>query len=382
MLSRLAGYFPVVWVDPAPGWRDVLTNRRRRSAPASGELVPPGLIRYQPPAWLPTFQRPGWLARLTFDARLRHARFLLTSRGCTKIILYLWRPQFAPALTSMSFDLSCYHIVDEYSFSSTEVPVDAVEMKLISDVDQVFIHSPGLLERLGSRNPNTLFVPNGVDYASFSTPAAEPADLASIPAPRIGYVGCIKRHLDWSLIKQLIGRHRDWSFVFVGPVMPHPEIFPIVEELSRAENVHFLGAKSSRESAVYAQHFDVCMMPYALSDYSAHFIYPLKLHEYLASGSPVVGTRIRSLEPFAEVVSLALTLDDWSRAISLNLSENSKSASLRTIRQAIARDHDWNVLVARIANTLRERLDSKVRLAKRLGLPAFSRKAPTLSDPT
>jgi glycosyltransferase involved in cell wall biosynthesis len=322
---------------------------------------PPGLIVYEPEAWLPTLHRPEWLGRLTFDTRLRHARHLLTSRGCTKIILYLWRPEFAPALASIPFDLSCYHIVDEYSFSAAEVPVDTAEVKLIAEVDQVFIHSPGLLERLGSRNPNTALIPNGVDYQSFATTAAEPRDLAPIPRPRIGYNGFIKQHLDWVLLDTLTERHREWSFVFVGPVMPHPQIFPLIEQLSRRDNVHFLGAKSIQELTAYPQHFDVCIMPYALSDYSAQFIYPLKLHEYLASGSPVVGTRIRSLERFADVVSLAVTPDEWSMAISSSLRAEENSESRRSIRQAVAKEHDWDVLVEQIATTFSKRVDCTAR---------------------
>jgi glycosyltransferase involved in cell wall biosynthesis len=358
VLSRLSRYFPVVWVDPAPGWRSVLKGR---SAPER-ETLPQGLIRYKAETWLPRFQRPQWLADLTFDTRVRRARSILMRRGCKRIILYLWRPEFARAVSSAPFDLTCYHIADEYSFSSTEVPVAPAEIRLVTGVDQVFIHSPGLLERLGGYNPNTDFVPNGVDFAAFASPVPEPADLASIPRPRVGYNGWIKQHLDWKLVRQLAERHPNWSFVFVGPVM-HSHILPIIEELSQRRNVHFLGGKTARELAQYPQHFDVCVMPYALDDYSARFIYPLKLHEYLAGGAPVVGTRIRSLEPFEHVVKLAVSPDEWSDAIASSLDPEVNSANQRMARQGVAREHDWNVLVAKIANTLSYRLNSRSQTA-------------------
>jgi hypothetical protein len=53
----------------------------------------------------------------------------------------------AHVLDDATCDLSCYHIVDEYSFSTTEQPLDQVEVELIRRVDQVFIHSPALLEK-------------------------------------------------------------------------------------------------------------------------------------------------------------------------------------------------------------------------------------------
>lgn len=47
-------------------------------------------------------------------------------------------------------------------------------------------------------------------------------------------------------------------------------------------------------------------MPYRVNDYTK-YIYPMKLHEYLAGGRPTVGSRIRSLEDFAGIVDLAMT---------------------------------------------------------------------------
>ena len=150
-------------------------------------------------------------------------------------------------------------------------------------------------------------------------------------------------------------RHPQWSFVFVGARHEHPEMLPAIEELSCRRNVHFLGRKSVQEVAAYPQHFDVCMMPYQADDYT-RYIYPLKLHEYLASGRPTVGSRIRSLEDFTEVVALAATLDEWSAAIAGALEPAADSVAARTARRGVARRHDWQLLVERIAQTIAHRL--------------------------
>ena len=200
------------------------------------------------------------------------------------------------ALKCIPHDLSCYHIDDEYSFSEAEVPTNETEAQLIAAVNQVFVISPGLMDKKGGINPHTVLVPEGVNYQAYATAVPEPTDLASVPHPRIGYTGNLKKQLDWSLLLSQTQRHPEWSFVFVGPRSPHPEIYAVLDQLSKRSNVYFLGAKSVQELAAYPQHFDVCIMPYALADNSARYLYPLKLHEYLASGSPVVGARIRSLE--------------------------------------------------------------------------------------
>ena len=281
------------------------------------------------------------------------------SRGCQKIVLYLWRPEFEYALSSVSFDLSCYHIDDEYSFSPVETGPDERETRLIAAVDQVFLHSSGLLGKKGKINPHTAYVPNGVDYQAFSTPVPEPLDLVSIPHPRIGYTGWIKRQLDFQLLLQLSKCHPDWSFIFVGPQNDsHPEIIPWIRELSSLPNVYFLGGKSTQELCAYPQHFDVCIMPYVVNDYT-NCIYPLKLHEYLASGRPVIGARIRSLEEFSNVVNLASVPDEWSAAISTALNRTGTDIRNREARQAVARQHDWESLVGQIAATIAGRVGAE-----------------------
>src|SRR5437667_8567412 len=107
----------------------------------------------------------------------------------------------------MPHDLSIYHVDDEYSFSFGEVEISPAERSLLKSVDQVFMHSPALMHKKGGFNPNTEFVPNGVDYRMFATAVPEPEDLRRIPHPRIGYVGYLKRMLNWPLLLELSATH-------------------------------------------------------------------------------------------------------------------------------------------------------------------------------
>jgi glycosyltransferase involved in cell wall biosynthesis len=263
-------------------------------------------------------------------------------------------------LSSCPFDLTCYHIDDEFSFSEVEVALDEAERQLIATVDQVFIVSPGLMERKGAINPHTALAANGVDYDRYAAPVPQPADIASIPRPRVGYTGVLKKQLDWGMLLRLTQEHPDWSFVFVGPRSVHSEIIGPIEELAKRRNAYFVGGKSAHELAAYPQHFDVCIMPYRANAYTK-YIYPLKLHEYLASGRPVVGTEIRSLRDVSNVVSLVNTAEEWSRALEVALGAEANTAERRAQRQAVAQRHDWGVLVREIACTMAERLGGNVR---------------------
>jgi glycosyltransferase involved in cell wall biosynthesis len=353
--TRLARYFQVVWVDRPPTRQEAVRWFRRRSLVWQPAGTPAGFQVYCPGPLSPNLGRPAWLRRWLSRERLRQAQRLLRERGCSRIVLYLWRPEFADSLNLLNHDLSCYHIDDEYSFSPVERELDAPEVQLIRAVAQVFIHSPAMMRKKGALNPNTQLVPNGVDYQKYSTPTPEAADLRSIPKPRIGYTGNLKRMLDWRLLLELSGAHPEWSFVLVGHMLPQLEVLEVRDELSRRQNIYVVGPRPSELIPGYVQHFDVCIMPYKVDDYTK-YIYPLKLHEYLAGGNPVVGSTIPALQAFEEVVLLADGSDEWSSMITRALSAQENTSERRTARQQVAARFDWDLLVEKLARTLARRL--------------------------
>lgn len=360
VLTRLAEYFHVVWVNPAHSWREI---PKRLIDASSGKKLGNGFVSgfnvYYPEPWLPTLFRPKWLTNFTFEQRLKAARRILARKGCEKIILYLWHYEFADALKAIPYDLSCYHIDDEYSFSDIEVPLDDAEAKVIAEVDHVFAISPGLMKKKGNINPSTTFAPEGVDYQAYADEAPEPNDMASIPRPRIGYTGVLKKQLDWPLLRHLALNHRNWSFVFVGPINKAHGIEADTERLAKLPNVYFLGGKSVQQLASYPQHFDVCMMPYRVNEYTK-YIYPLKIHEYFASGRPVVGAPIESLQEFVPAINLASTHEEWSCAIAQALSPSENCIPKSKARQNIARKYDWQNLIRNIARIQCDRLGMEV----------------------
>ncbi len=361
ILTRLSSYFHVVWVEPTPHWRDLWRRPQRDASRANGHRG--AFTIYRPAPWLSHLHRPAALARRLERIRLRQARRLLVKRGCRTIVLSLWRPSFDAARGLVAHDLAAYHIDDDYSFSMTHQRApDPGEERLIAAADVVSVHSHGLMRRNGNINPRTAFLPNGVDYAAYATARREPADLAAIPRPRIGYTGFLKPQLDWDLLRDLISTHAEWQFVFVGPHRSDATMEAVVPALARRPNVHFLGVKEVDELAAYPQHFDACIMPYRLTPY-ADCIYPLKLHEYLAAGPPVIGTPIGTLKEFTDVVTLATSREEWSAAIEAALGEGRRSDCCRAARQAVASSHDWECIARGMAALISAATAGSMRVA-------------------
>jgi glycosyltransferase involved in cell wall biosynthesis len=356
VMTRLAKYFRVVWMDPPLSWREFwLPGSSGRRRPLAHAPKIPFFEVMRPSRWHPQVYRPQFAADFFDTARVRDAARRLRRRGAERLVLYLWRPEFAGALDVLPEAFSCYHIDDEYSFSTVEGPVDPGEAALMERSDQVFIHSRGLWEKKSQYAKQRQFIPNGVDFDAFASDAPEPADLRAIPHPRVGYVGVLRRFLNLPLVLELARRHKEWSFVVIGPPRVLGEDAEAHRALGELSNVHLLGARPVWDLPAYTRHLDVGIMPYDVDGYTK-FIYPLKLHEYLAAGLPVVATPIRTLLDFPDVVSLAETVDDWSAALRAALDPSAKSPGLVSVRQSVARAHDWSVLVHRIALTIAERL--------------------------
>src|SRR5207248_1936245 len=110
-----------------------------------------------------------------------------------------------------------------------------------------------------------------------------PSDLASIPAPRLGFVGHIHYWIDLKLIRYLAEKRPHWSFVLLGPVAPLADI----RQIRNLPNVHLLGRKSALQIPAYLQGMDCCLNPYVMGDIAENCS-PLKLYEYLAAGKCVI----------------------------------------------------------------------------------------------
>lgn len=356
VLKRLASHFPVVWIEPARTWQDYLLPSGPRFLAADVWTSPSPGLEVLSPGWRhPLVHRPRWLRAATLESRLVCAKKRLVAKGMRKIVLYLWRAEFAEALGCVRHHMSCYHVDDEYSFSDWEAPNSPQEVHLLQSVDQVIVHSSALMRKKGGLNPHTALIPNGVDFRGFSERQSEPADIAGIPHPRIGYAGVIKRQLDLALLVRLAESRPKFSFVLVGPVLNVAGKEQDIARLQRLPNVHFLGSKPAESLSAYVQHFDVCLMCYEVNDYT-NYIYPLKLNEYLAAGRPTVSSPIEAIKNFSYVVSVARTDAEWLAAIEAALTDDANAPTAVDLRQSLASQNDWDALVTRIAGLFRDAL--------------------------
>src|SRR5262249_2463015 len=153
--------------------------------------------------------------------------------------------------------------------------ITASEEQLFREADLVFVTSERLRERAARFSSRVHLFPFGVNLERFGEvlAAAEPPpdDIAGIPKPIAGYVGGLHQWVDLQLLGGAAARLPDVSLVLVGPEQED------CSSLRRYPNVHLLGQRPHADVPRYVKAFDVGLVPYRLSDYTAN-VYPTKLN--------------------------------------------------------------------------------------------------------
>ena len=254
---------------------------------------------------------------------------------------------FTGLFTKKHFEplLSFYYIRDNL----TEHPYfkfhgSRIEPQTIALADAVFTNSAYLADCAKQYNNFTLDIGQGCETemyrADFDYPV--PTDLASIPHPRIGYVGFLTgERLDINLLEDLALARNDWQIVLIGP----EEVVFQQSNLHQLKNIHFLGSKAPKQLPAYIQHLDVCINPQLINALTVGN-YPRKIDEYLAMGKPTVTTNTPAMKMFLPHVQLAIGVSEYVKAIEMALLPKNISAVNAAIN--CAKSHTWEACIEQI----------------------------------
>ena len=370
IMSLLSEANRILYVEPRPYLRPVMRQVLGREIKAKDlvraqiSMVNEGLSVFHPPLYAPLCGRPP-LSILTDALRAATLRRAMRKLDLEHPILWLFRPDMADVPGRYDERLLVYHIVDEYTgyadlATDRAADIRRRENELITRADLVLVTSRALLESKGGVNPNTHWVPNGVAYKKFAAAAAKqatPEAIGSLAHPRIGYVGAINDKIDTGLLLRVADAYPKGSIVLVGPVRPvAEETREGLATLRTRSNVHFVGRVPVDEVPDYAAACDVGLLPYRRNAWTQH-IHPLKLHEYLACGLPVVATDIPSTHDERDVIHVAGDAAEFVRAVGEVVRGDSQT--LRSIRQARAANNTWTHRVERISELVEAALREK-----------------------
>ena len=330
--------------------------------------------------------RPGrnvlrWPRVPTWDAwairlHARRLRAAFERRGL--VVAYICHPMYWPYVKALRPDFVVYHCYDLYENQPGWSPaLDAAERALLAAADLAFSPTTMLSDILISKVSRPVrTLTNAADvqaiFSAVEQKVAIPVDLANIPAPRFGYVGSIHPQLDLAVVAELAQRHPEWHFVLIGPEYKVADLhaLPAYQACRQRPNVHLLGERHRSLIPAYLLHMNANLMFYKVgADSWTHVAYPLKLHEYLASGHPVISVELPMVREFAPLVTFVTGLDNWEAALASALS-NPGDADMQA-RRAVAAQHGWETRVRELNAWLDELPQLRAqRLARPVAAPA------------
>ena len=278
-------------------------------------------------------------------------------------ILYIFSPYMHQLPEKTKPQVSCYHNYDEFSdFVKYQHIADIIwkfEKTLTKSVDFVFCTSRAQTEKRVLENPNTYYVPNGVNYELFKQALNPdipiPQDLKQIPTPIIGYTGIMADHIDINLLVAIAKAFKHHSLVLVGPDrLPRSKDYYLLKSM---KNVYFLGFKSMDKLPHYVKYFNVCLIPYIPKGHMLS-AYPQKLLEYLSSGKPVVVTAMPMVQPYHDVIAIAHDDSEAIELIKKSLNETT-TPELIEKRTQVALNNTWTNRVDVFYEHIQTKLFSK-----------------------
>lgn len=270
--------------------------------------LPTGLLAQNLP-FAPLTKRLPPARALTMWMLRAKARPLLERGKPGRRILWLQNPAYVDEIDRLPHDLVVYDVMDPFkAFATSDKRVQEREERVLAKADIVFTGGRSLHTQVEGRHGNIHCFPSGIDFDHFARGAEEgtlPKDLQEIRKPVLGYFGAVDERIDWNLVQHLCRERRNWSVVFLGPMVLIDKI-PIEEP-----NFHWLGPKSYDSLPAYLRGFDVCLIPWLVNDLTK-FMSPTKTPEYLAAGRPVVSTPIPDVAAdYADEALLATTLEEF-----------------------------------------------------------------------
>lgn len=347
----------VLYFDPPVSFLAPLKDRnakKRLVAYRKPGTHPKGHITvYATPPVLPFFNRYRWINRINQRRLAGYLKRRMKEKGILKPVLWCYSPTSCDLVDLVPHSGLVYDCVDRHSAYPgmiDPVVVDQMEQDLAQKADQVFCTAKGLYNTLVQYNRSTQLIPNGAAFELFSQVASLESENTNLNGPIFGFVGMLQDCIDYDCIEAVAQAFPKGEVVLVGRALPGVDLGP----LERHPNIRFAGLVPQSDLPSIIATFDVCINAFR-GDRLSEDVSPLKFYEYLATGKPIVSTRVpRQVEDFADVVYLADNPTDFVIKCkeALRESDEDKGADLRKRRMEYGRASSWDHRVSEMVQIL------------------------------
>lgn len=277
-----------------------------------------------------------WVAKQLIVQQLKP---IIRKAQLNRPILWTSLPTVADVCGSLGESGIVYYCGDDFG-ALAGVDHDVVlqhEQKLIQESDLILAASRMLCHKFPEEKVQ--FLPHGVDFTLFNQPVFRAKDLPKDNRPIAGFYGSLSKWLDYALINQITEINPDWHFIFIGQnELAYNPITP-------RENVHLMGPKPHSQLPRYSQHWQVSLLPFVDNE-QIRACNPLKLLEYLATGTPIISTDFPALRPYKSAIHTVNSVAEFNSSLNLIqqdwLKHNTEELHKRTQQQTkLIKSHTW-----------------------------------------
>lgn len=199
-----------------------------------------------------------------------------------KILLWVSWSKLHLFLDQYQADFIVYDYLDDFSAWEPY-------LKPMIDKANIVITTSQILKEQMSKEfsyKQCFLVPNGCDTDHFSMKkhSEKPLEFKNHTGRIITYSGAWARWVDHVLVNSIANTFSDTLVAIIGV-----EFGSSVEK--SISNLKYLGYKSYNDLPSYLQYSNVCIIPFLLNQITLA-TNPIKMYEYLASGTPVISTNI------------------------------------------------------------------------------------------
>ncbi|NIZ04648.1 glycosyltransferase [Pseudoalteromonas sp. HF66] len=263
------------------------------------------------------------------------------------IVYWLSVPTAISLISPREQDKVIYYCGDDFSALAgvDHKMVEPFESDLIEKADTIYVVSEFLANKMPKSKVKMLS--HGVDLELFTTQTPKASELEQISRPIIGFYGSLNAWLDKALLLRLAKDRPEYQLVLIGHLV---EDF---SDLIKLDNVNHIPAVEHDRLASFSQHWQVSILPFVDNE-QIRACDPLKLKEYIATGTPIVTTRFAAVNPYQETILIADNhqgfIERVDYAVSLSKSNN---LNWRANQSRQASDHSWQAKAKLVCKQLR-----------------------------
>ncbi len=230
------------------------------------------------------------------------------------VCVWTYHPVINGVLGKIRYKTLVYHSVDDL----TAVPgidkdlIRSNEEIILDKADFVFVTSRNLEAMYSEKHPGKVhYFSNVADIELFSQARKHMDRPEGMPdGINITYIGVLTDFkLDFELVHEMAEKRPEWNWVFIGEER-EGQNNPHIAAMREMRNVFFLGYRPYGALPSYLRYSSAAVLPSLINDYTVS-MFPMKFFEYIAAGTPVVGTKLPALKEFTHMYSAAESADEF-----------------------------------------------------------------------